>query len=68
MEIADIFNEDDSTADRELKAVIELWAKKRMAEGATMDDLHREMNATCDVAEPAGTGGHEIGKGLTARG
>ena len=49
MEIDGVLGEGDSLEDaellREAEEVIERWVAKRVMEGATTDDLRREMNA-----------------------
>ena len=50
-----LIEEGDSPEDQELlrqaEEAIRGWVAKRVMEGATVDDLRREMEAICDVAD-----------------
>lgn len=66
MEIDDLLDDGDSPEEREMlrqaKAAIDLWARARLAQGATPDDLRREMEAMCDVADLQVLTGEKLGR------
>lgn len=66
LEIDGLLDDGDSPEEREMLRqayiAIELWVRKRHAEGATMDDLRREMEAMCDVADLQVLTGVKLGK------
>lgn len=61
-----LIEEGDSPEDQELlrqaEEAIRGWVAKRVMEGATMDDLRRELEAVCDVCELQALTGVRLGR------